>query len=679
VSDPLALPVVPDYALLRKIGVGSYGEVWLARGATGSLRAVKIVRRSSFEEDRPYEREFAGLKSFELVSHARENQLNILHVGRNENARFFYYVMELADDARTPTSPTPTPTPAPDVPNEIIQVDSYCPRTLKQVLCESGPLSVSACVQIGLSLASALEHLHAHGLVHRDIKPSNIIFVRGLPKLADIGLVSGIDATRSFVGTEGYVPPDGPGTPQADIYGLGKVLYELVTGNDRLAYPELPQDWRARPDGDQRLELNEIINRACDWDPKRRYAEAAQLRQDFERLQKGQSIRAVRIRKRRLHLARRAAAPILLLVFTALAAVWFSRIGSLEKHRSTDPEAKRLYEQAQLLLMQNTFEQAAKAYSKLEEAVRRDPNFVDAYYRMFETCWDDWGDKIPPLYDQIGNQRLIVSNLFVHAPKSVQYHTANAYLNYSDWHFDQALQEAALAVRCDPTFLRAHVIYGWISLITRGDVELARRELKIAERIDGADLLTQNQLAVTYYFQRQYPLAIDQFRILTQTMPNSGVGHYRLGRTLEAYAEELRRTGELEKAVGACAKAIDEYERYEISRGSKPEATRAQFQLERDALKVKGCVGWYQARLDFLQRNTPGEHYFIARTHARLGKFDLALVSLEQAWRERDGEMVKLLEDDCWDGMRERPEFRDLLRKMDLRPGTHVARGKAGH
>src|SRR5512140_689101 len=101
-SDPLTRSVVPDYALLRKVGVGSYGEVWLARGVTGSLRAVKIVRRSSFDEDRPYEREFAGLKSFEPVSHARENQLDILHVGRNDDAGFFYYVMELADDAHTP-------------------------------------------------------------------------------------------------------------------------------------------------------------------------------------------------------------------------------------------------------------------------------------------------------------------------------------------------------------------------------------------------------------------------------------------------------------------------------------------------------------------------------------------------------------------------------------------------
>src|SRR6266496_1675321 len=78
-----------------------------------------------------------------------------------------------------------------------------------------------------------LAHLHAVGFVHRDIKPSNIIFVNGAPKLADIGLVTSIDEAHSLVGTVGYIPPEGPGSPQADIYSLGKVLYEAAFGKDR--------------------------------------------------------------------------------------------------------------------------------------------------------------------------------------------------------------------------------------------------------------------------------------------------------------------------------------------------------------------------------------------------------------------------------------------------------------
>src|SRR5205823_14106789 len=65
-------------------------------------------------------------------------------------------------------------------------------------------------------------------LIHRGIKPSNVICVTGEPKLADIGLVADANGTGSFVGTAGYIPPEGPGSPAADVYSLGKVLGEVL-------------------------------------------------------------------------------------------------------------------------------------------------------------------------------------------------------------------------------------------------------------------------------------------------------------------------------------------------------------------------------------------------------------------------------------------------------------------
>src|SRR5437867_11929941 len=91
--------MVPDHELLRCIGCGSYGEVWLARNVVGTLRAVKVVYRKAFTDARPYQREFEGIQKFEPLSRTHQGLVDVLQIGINEQAGYFYYVMELADDA----------------------------------------------------------------------------------------------------------------------------------------------------------------------------------------------------------------------------------------------------------------------------------------------------------------------------------------------------------------------------------------------------------------------------------------------------------------------------------------------------------------------------------------------------------------------------------------------------
>ena len=262
VPDSSPIPVVPDHELLRMIGSGSSGQVWLARNAIGAHRAVKVVYEKWFRQRRPFEREFNGILKFEPVSRLHDGLVDILQVGRNEAAGYFYCVMELADDAITGSRIDPL---------------TYSPRTLGHDLARLGRLPIAECVRLGAAIASALGFLHQHGLIHRDIKPANIIFVNGQPKLADIGLVTDIAEGRAAVGTEGFIPPEGSGTVRADIYSLGKVLYEISTGKDRNEYPALPESLGSRAETRDLVLLNKIIFKACRLKTWHRYASAEDM------------------------------------------------------------------------------------------------------------------------------------------------------------------------------------------------------------------------------------------------------------------------------------------------------------------------------------------------------------------------------------------------------------------
>ena len=251
-----------DYEVLEFIGRGGYGEVFLARDKKGIFWAVKVVHRASFDHDRPFEREFGGISKFEAVSRLSESQLQILHVGRRDQAGYFYYIMELADDAAR---------------GREIRPGEYAPRTLQSNLKQRGRLPPIECCHLARDLSAALENLHAHRLVHRDIKPGNIIFVNSRPKLADPGLVTDADKSITCAGTEGYIPPEGPGSARADVYSLGIVLYESMTGSSRFEFPKLPEDFEQWPDHKLALELNRVINRACHANLRKRFQSAREL------------------------------------------------------------------------------------------------------------------------------------------------------------------------------------------------------------------------------------------------------------------------------------------------------------------------------------------------------------------------------------------------------------------
>jgi WD40 repeat protein len=350
----------------------------------GAPRAVKVVWRRQFDSERPYEREFAGIQRYEPVSRSADGLVHVLHVGRNDAEGYFYYVMELADavDPSLETSASPGATSAPA---DVTPPGAYQPRTLRSDLRRLGRLPVADCVRFALDVVSGLAQLHRQGLVHRDVKPGNIIYVHGRAKLADIGLVSARGEGRTFVGTEGYIPPEGPGSPSADLYALGIALYEASTGFPPERFPDVPTEWLADQAGDDALEFHEVILKACEGERERRYQSAEAMQADLALLQSGQSVRRVRALERRAARAKRfgwaAALVVVLAVATALMANWRARVESANREKeqqlraraeAAENEARRqlnaaLLEQARALVVSREMGHRTRAL----DAVRR--------------------------------------------------------------------------------------------------------------------------------------------------------------------------------------------------------------------------------------------------------------------------------------------------------------------
>jgi CHASE2 domain-containing sensor protein len=271
-------PSIPGYELFpTPFGEGAYGKVWLARNSDGHWRAVKVIYLKNFNNDiTPYEREFNGVSRYQPISHKHPSLLRVDFVSK-KLPDHFYYVMELGDAL----DPGWEREPRTYKPHDLASECARAPR---------GRLSASECLRIGIELSDALDFLHRQGLTHRDIKPQNIIFVNGRPKLADLGLISEIrppDQPRTLVGTPGYMPPppEHPGTPQADIYALGVVLYVLSTGRHAAFFPEVSTTLAENLDAEEFFTVNTVILNACQPDPAQRYASALEMRVALQKAQ----------------------------------------------------------------------------------------------------------------------------------------------------------------------------------------------------------------------------------------------------------------------------------------------------------------------------------------------------------------------------------------------------------
>jgi serine/threonine protein kinase len=177
-------------------------------------------------------------------------------------------------------------------------------RLLRQILNEQRKFPVERAVKIALQIASALEYIHSHGVVHRDLKPENIMVdAQDRIKLIDFGIAANVGSRRltfakfsQTMGTPDYISPEQVkgkrGDGRSDIYALGVMLYEMLTGkvpftgpnafvimNDRLLNNPVPP---REIDATISPQLQEIIYRAIERDPAKRYQSAREFANDLQ-------------------------------------------------------------------------------------------------------------------------------------------------------------------------------------------------------------------------------------------------------------------------------------------------------------------------------------------------------------------------------------------------------------
>lgn len=262
--------IVHDYRLVEFIAAGGFGEVWIGENVnTGAFCAVKIVYAGNGVDGQQFEAEFRAVQRYYGKAGRCANSVRIQHVGRDRGSRYFFYVMDLADDLAT---------------GRTIYPKVYMPKTLRSLLEGGKPLAPNEAISHAKAILDALSELHTCGLLHEDIKPDNLVFVDGKLKLADIGLLT-------FVGqippasTPGYSPPEGPkGKYRDDTYAVGKVLYVMLTGRDPRELDSFQVEALQPSTEGESASVWTIIAKACAKAAEDRYQSAAEMKEDLEKI-----------------------------------------------------------------------------------------------------------------------------------------------------------------------------------------------------------------------------------------------------------------------------------------------------------------------------------------------------------------------------------------------------------
>jgi tetratricopeptide (TPR) repeat protein/tRNA A-37 threonylcarbamoyl transferase component Bud32 len=378
--DQTALPDIPGYEILGVLGRGGMGVVYKARQKSlNRMVAIKMIIAGFHAGEAERSRFRKEAETIAALKHA--NIVEVHDFSEHQDVPFLVL--------------------------EYVEGGSLARRL------DGNPISATEAGHITLTLARAVHNAHRHGVVHRDIKPANILITDdGRLKLTDFGLAKHLacrneSASGGVVGTPAYMAPEqaeghtsaiGPAT---DVYALGAVLYELLTGRppfqgDSLlavlhdvcvVAPIVPS------------QLNPLVPPALDRicllclekDPNRRFRDAAGLAQDLEDclaqmgkpidavVPKPKSSRPLPLRRRLLYASLIASGVATIMLMLVLLGPWIAGIG--QRPKRVDPGSGSLAEEPLESFHIGADEDLNKVVEECTQQIQRQPDRASAYLR----------------------------------------------------------------------------------------------------------------------------------------------------------------------------------------------------------------------------------------------------------------------------------------------------------
>ncbi len=497
-------------------------------------------------------------------------------------------------------------------------------------------------IDLALQICEALEAAHERGIIHRDLKPANVMLTaRGRVKVLDFGLAtccreddgSMSEAVTRPVALEGTVPYMAPEQllgrsvdERTDVFALGAMLYELLTGAPPFHGPVLPAVTDAIlhqaviAPGLVRSGLSPgldaVVLRCLEKRGEDRYPDARAVADDLRRVAAGAEIeRPVR---------------------------------SAARARERDPEAHRAYLRGRRQWSKRTRAGLMQAIEQFEAAIDRDPEHALAWSGLA----DSYVILAPWLPPRLGYQKSVAAarRALELDARSAEAHTSLAFTRlFMDWDFTASEAGFRRALELDPTYATGHQWYAEL-LTALGRFDEGIAEARAAEELDALSYAMPTTMVNVFYYARRYDEALEHHRrMIALGSPDSGLGGIadrarvleQCGRPREAIAEYqavLERDDDPRIHAGlACAYAV----------AGLPAPAREEL-----------------ARLEALPLERHVPPYALAGPLALLGDLDGAFAKLEQGFTARDRAMIWLCVNPRFDPLRADERYASLVERM---------------